>query len=66
MDVLTVAIARTFTRRATGVPASVPVPLTAAFAEDPGKQAQWAAFLTRTKPTFEPPPLANLAACQSD
>jgi hypothetical protein len=38
------AIAATFARRTTAIPAEVPDGLTDAFAADPGKQRQWDAF----------------------
>lgn len=55
MDVLNIAIASTFKRRGTEVPTAMPAPLTAAFAADRTKQAQWSAFLARTAPTLAPP-----------
>ena len=60
MDVLTVAIAKTFRHRGTEVPTTVPAPLTPAFAADRTKQSQWAAFLTRTAPSFVPPPFSDV------
>jgi hypothetical protein len=42
------AIAATFTRRKTAIPSDVPAGLSPAFADDPAKQGQWAAFLART------------------
>ena len=44
-DRLARAIAATFARRQTAVPAESPDALTTAFAEDPLKQRQWAAFV---------------------
>lgn len=44
-DRLARAIAATFTRRQTSIPIELPDALTAAFAADPGKQRQWAAFV---------------------
>jgi hypothetical protein len=44
-DRLARAIAATFARRATEIPAVPPDALTSAFAEDPAKQQQWTAFL---------------------
>jgi hypothetical protein len=41
------AIAATFARRGTPLAAELPVGLTAAFAQDPAKQAQWSAFYHR-------------------
>jgi len=44
-DALTRAIAATFARRKTDIPVERPDGLTAAFAEDPDKKEQWAAFV---------------------
>lgn len=44
-DALTRAIAATFERRETEIPAERPDALSRAFAEDPIKQRQWKAFL---------------------
>lgn len=41
------AIAATFARRGTSVPVETPLGLTAAFADDAGKAAQWRAFLRK-------------------
>jgi hypothetical protein len=41
------AIAATFARRGTPLAAEIPIGLTAAFAQDPKKQAQWSAFCRR-------------------
>jgi hypothetical protein len=46
--VLRDAIAATFARRATAVPADVPVALTETFAKDDVKRKQWTAFLKRS------------------
>lgn len=46
---LPLAIARTFERRGTARPEKLPVGLAPAFARDPQKQAQWAAFLKRNQ-----------------
>jgi hypothetical protein len=43
-DVLARAIAATFARRKTAIPAETPVALTQEFAEDPAKRRQWLAF----------------------
>ncbi len=43
------AIAATFARRDTPLPASLPVGLTGAFAHDPMKQTQWQAFLRKNR-----------------
>lgn len=42
------AIKATFARRGTQIPSDVPIALSEAFAEDPGKATQWQAFLRRT------------------
>lgn len=42
------AIKATFGRRRTALPSEPPVSLTNEFHDDPGKQAQWRAFLSRT------------------
>jgi len=47
--VLADAIAATFKRRATAVPAEVPMGLADSFANEPGTQAQWKAFLARNR-----------------
>ena len=44
-DSLARAIAATFARRKTPIPAELPDALTRAFAEDPAKQQQWASFM---------------------
>jgi nucleotidyltransferase AbiEii toxin of type IV toxin-antitoxin system len=44
-DRLARAVAATFARRQTAIPADRPDALTPAFAEDPLKQRQWAAFV---------------------
>lgn len=43
------AIAATFARRGTAVPAETPLGLTDEFAHDPAKRAQWKAFLTKNR-----------------
>jgi hypothetical protein len=53
------AIRATFQRRATPIPEGIPFGLTDAFAEDPQKQIQWRAFLTRN--ALEAVPLADVA-----
>jgi len=47
--ILAEAIAATFKRRATAVPAEVPVGLADSFANEPATQAQWKAFLARNR-----------------
>lgn len=46
-ETLAAAIAATFKRRATPLPEGAPLALTAAFSEDPTKQALWQAFLRK-------------------
>ncbi len=43
------AIRHTFARRGTPLPAGLPEGLTAAFAEDPTKQAQWVGFVRKSR-----------------
>jgi predicted nucleotidyltransferase component of viral defense system len=47
-DLLARAIRATFERRKTPLPVTVPVALTAAFAEDPSKNTQWAGFVRKS------------------
>ena len=47
--VLADAIQATFKRRETEIPAEPPLALTKEFYQDPSKQAQWTAFLRRTR-----------------
>jgi hypothetical protein len=54
------AIAATFARRGTAVPAEMPLGLTEAFARDPAKQKQWQAFLGRNR--LEAPSLEQVVA----
>ena len=54
---LAAAIAATFARRQTGLPAEAPLALTGAFAENAQKQAQWSGFLRRTHMSVTPPAL---------
>ena len=60
--VLADAIAATFDRRRTAIPADTPVALTPAFAEDAAKQAQWQGFLRRTALAMAPRPFAEMQA----
>jgi hypothetical protein len=58
------AIAATFARRRTALPAELPVALTASFASDVGKASQWTAFLRKNKlPSAE---LADVVQCIAD
>ena len=54
-DVLTAAIAATFARRGSPLPAGLPLGLADEFARDRLKQAQWNAFLSKNR--LEAPPL---------
>ena len=56
--VLLQAIAATFTRRGTPLPQSLPMGLSDAFAKDPSKEKQWAAFLNKNR--LQAPPLHTL------
>lgn len=49
--ILSQAIHATFDRRGTKLPEEPPLALTAEFAEDPGKNTQWGAFLRKNKLT---------------
>jgi hypothetical protein len=60
--ILSAAIAKTFKRRGSALPISLPAPFTVTFAESPLHAAQWQAFLRRTSPTLAPPPFADLIA----
>lgn len=55
------AIVATFTARATPIPAA-PIGLDAEFAEQPGKRAQWAAFLRKIRVDDAPADLAIAVA----
>lgn len=48
-QVLHQAIQATLSRRKTGIPQDIPVGLTRAFANDPGKQVQWQGFLNKNQ-----------------
>jgi hypothetical protein len=52
------AVRHTFARRGTAVPEGLPEGLTAAFAEDAGKRAQWAGFVRKSR--LEAPSLAEV------
>ena len=52
------AIRHTFARRGTDVPVGLPEGLTAAFAEDAGKRAQWAGFVRKSR--LEAPSLVEV------
>ena len=48
-EVAAKALARTFARRGTAVPAEIPEGLSDAFAADPSKRIQWASFLRKNR-----------------
>jgi hypothetical protein len=48
-DELRSAVAATFQRRQSSIPAALPIGLSDAFAADPGKRTQWAAFLRKNR-----------------
>ena len=48
------ALAATFERRQTALPANVPTGLSESFAQDPTKRAQWGAFLGKNRLTAPP------------
>lgn len=54
------AIAATFARRTTAMPTSVPLGLTAGFANDPSKAKQWAAFVNRGRLRLTAPSLVEV------
>lgn len=56
--ILREAIRATFARRQTPLPDEMPVALTATFAEDPAKAAQWRAFIGRSRAVGTAPELA--------
>jgi hypothetical protein len=56
---LRAAIRATLARRQTALPTEVPIALTAAFAEDPAKAAQWRAFIGRSRAIDVAPNLAD-------
>lgn len=55
------AIAATFARRQTEIPATTPVGLTPVFHSDSTKQTQWIAFLRKARVEGPPPALAEVA-----
>jgi propanediol dehydratase small subunit len=52
--ILAKAIAATFTRRGTALPAELPIGLTDEFANDASRQALWTAFLRKNELTAVP------------
>lgn len=59
---LGVAIGATFTRRRTPLPDDIPTALTDGFAKDPAKEAQWKAFLRRSRLEVEQLSLSTVVA----
>lgn len=57
---LTRALRATFERRRTPIPAGLPIALTPAFAQIPGKRAQWAGFVRRNRLADAPAELATV------
>ncbi len=62
-DLLRRAIVATFLRRQTEVPTELPLALTAEFYEDPDKQQQWKAFITRSRLSGDMAQLGNVIQC---
>ncbi|MDO5102511.1 MAG: nucleotidyl transferase AbiEii/AbiGii toxin family protein [Lautropia sp.] len=60
-NILKTAIQATFKRRKTRLPAIAPFGLTDNFSQDPVKQTQWRAFLTKNQ--LEAPPLNTVITC---
>jgi len=48
-DTMRAALAATFARRGTAIPAERPLALTGEFGDDPQKRVQWTAFVRRTR-----------------
>jgi hypothetical protein len=48
-EAIRAALAATFARRGTGIPAERPLALTREFGDDPQKVVQWIAFVRRTR-----------------
>lgn len=63
---LAMAIRSTFGRRGTEIPRKLPAALTRAFAEEPGKQAQWTSFLMKNRLDDTPEDLARILAELAD
>lgn len=56
-ELLARALASTFTRRSTKLPAELPIALSPAFAQVDGKRSQWAGFIRRNRIVAAPPNL---------
>lgn len=65
-DLLSRAIKATFERRGTSLPADMPLALTEEFSLDPGKAAQWSAFLQRLGREAGGTPLADVTEALKD
>jgi predicted nucleotidyltransferase component of viral defense system len=65
-SVLARAFGATFQRRRTPLPMATPTALTAAFADDSAKQAQWRGFLRRTEFAVQPRPFPDVIAAVAD
>jgi predicted nucleotidyltransferase component of viral defense system len=61
-DVLRAAVAATFSRRQTAIPAALPMALTNEFSADAQKQTQWDAFVRRNRFSDAPPSLDQVVA----
>ena len=61
-ETLRAALAATFSRRQTAIPAPLPLALTSEFADDPQKQLQWAAFVRRNRLSDAPESLDHVVA----
>lgn len=64
--ILRQALAATFERRATPVPARTPFALTPAFASDDVKRAQWSGFVRKSRLKADRPPLSDIQGAISD
>lgn len=60
------AIGATFRRRHTELPAGNPVGLSAEFAGDGARRAQWRTFVARSRPVASPPDLPEVVAAVRD
>jgi predicted nucleotidyltransferase component of viral defense system len=61
-DLVCAAIAATFARRATALPAEIPLGLSREFATDRAKRLQWQGFLRKGRLAADPPPLDEVVA----
>lgn len=65
-ETLTAAIRATFKRRRTALPAEIPLGLSDEFAADAGKQAQWRAFVKRSRIRLKDTNLAPVVSALRD